>query len=51
MCIRDSTYAAAYQTTSDTDDYPEFSYDHMLRFVRLTMSFVVELGGWATPPL
>lgn len=39
----------AYQTSADTDAYPEFSYDHLLRFVRLTMAFVVELGGWSVP--
>ncbi|UZJ51038.1 hypothetical protein CBS101457_000358 [Exobasidium rhododendri] len=32
--------------TSDTFDYPEFSFSHMMQFVRLSASFVVELGGW-----
>ncbi|TKY90920.1 hypothetical protein EX895_000918 [Sporisorium graminicola] len=34
-------------TTSDTFDYPEFSFDHLMQFVRLSASFVVELAGWS----
>lgn len=34
-------------TTKDTFDYPEFSFSHMMQFVRLSTSFVVELSGWA----
>ena len=34
-------------TTADTFDYPEFSFDHLMQFVRLSASFVVELAGWA----
>ncbi|CDS00794.1 hypothetical protein, partial [Sporisorium scitamineum] len=34
-------------TTRDTFDYPEFSFDHLMQFVRLSASFVVELAGWS----
>ena len=34
-------------TTQDTFDYPEFSFDHLMQFVRLSASFVVELAGWS----
>lgn len=34
-------------TTSDTFDHPEFSFDHLVQFVRLSASFVVELAGWS----
>ncbi|CBQ68110.1 related to bacterial leucyl aminopeptidase precursor [Sporisorium reilianum SRZ2] len=34
-------------TTGDTFDYPEFSFDHLMQFVRLSASFVVELAGWS----
>lgn len=36
-------------TTQDTFDHPEFSFDHLMQFVRLSASFVVELAGWSTP--
>lgn len=33
-------------TTQDTFDYPEFSFGHLMQFVRLSSAFVVELAGW-----
>lgn len=33
-------------TTRDTFDHEEFSFEHLLKFVRLTSAFVVELAGW-----
>lgn len=33
-------------TTGDTFDYPEFSFKHLMQFVRLSAGFVVELAGW-----
>lgn len=33
-------------TTSDTFDHPEFSFDHLVKFVKLTSAFIVELSGW-----
>jgi leucyl aminopeptidase len=33
-------------STRDTMDLPEFSFSHMMQFVRLSTSFVVELAGW-----
>lgn len=35
-------------TTRDTFDHDEFSFSHLLKFVRLTSAFVVELAGWHT---
>lgn len=32
---------------NDVIDYPEFSFAHLMQFVRLSSAFVVELGGWA----
>lgn len=34
------------QTSRDVPEAPEFSFAHLLQFVRLSMSFVVELAGW-----
>ncbi|SNX84088.1 related to bacterial leucyl aminopeptidase precursor [Melanopsichium pennsylvanicum] len=34
-------------TTQDTFDHPEFSFEHLMQFVRLSASFVVELAGWS----
>ncbi|PWY97563.1 Zn-dependent exopeptidase [Testicularia cyperi] len=34
-------------TSQDTFDYPEFSFAHLMQFVRLSAAFVVELAGWA----
>lgn len=34
-------------TSRDTFDHDEFSFPHILQFVRLSMAFVVELSGWA----
>lgn len=33
-------------TTQDTFDHPEFSFAHLMQFVRLSAAFVVELAGW-----
>ncbi|KAJ1027840.1 hypothetical protein NDA13_003293 [Ustilago tritici] len=33
-------------TTGDTFDHPEFSFKHLMQFVRLSAGFVVELAGW-----
>ncbi|EPQ29110.1 uncharacterized protein PFL1_03398 [Pseudozyma flocculosa PF-1] len=34
-------------TTGDVFDIPEYSFRHLLQFVRLSTAFAVELGGWA----
>ncbi|WFC98206.1 bacterial leucyl aminopeptidase [Malassezia yamatoensis] len=34
-------------TSDDTMDAPEFSFPHMLRFVHLSVAYIIELGGWA----
>lgn len=34
------------QTSLDRYDVPEFSFPHLLRFVKLSMAFVVELAEW-----
>ncbi|PWN51217.1 Zn-dependent exopeptidase [Violaceomyces palustris] len=34
-------------TSSDRFDIPEYSFPHLLQFVRLSTAFAVELGGWA----
>lgn len=34
-------------TTGDTFDHPEFSFEHLLRFSKLSTAFIVELAGWA----
>ncbi|EST06621.1 Peptidase M28 [Kalmanozyma brasiliensis GHG001] len=34
-------------TTQDTFDHPEFSFAHLMQFVRLSAAFVVELAGWS----
>lgn len=34
-------------TSQDVASAPEFSFPHLLRFVRLSMAFVVELSGWS----
>lgn len=34
------------QRYSRIDISPEFSFTHMLEFSKLTVAFVIELGGW-----
>lgn len=33
-------------TTSDTFTHDEYSFDHILRFSRLSSAFIIELAGW-----
>lgn len=40
-------FVSHVQTSLDRYDIPGFSFPHLLRFVKLSMAFVVELAEWA----
>ncbi|KOS14148.1 bacterial leucyl aminopeptidase precursor [Malassezia pachydermatis] len=45
-----SAFVMEAYTTRDVYTAPEYSFSHMLQFVRLSMAFAVELSGWASTP-